>query len=170
MHKDILSTDLKLKLCDSLILSTLAYCDVVYWPALLKKDQESLQKIQNSCLRFSYSLRKFDHISGKLLESNWLTLAERYKLHLACLIYKINRKQKPPYLFEKLVRGVDIHHRTTRYCNLYNVPKHNTAQFERSFTYNAVKIYNSLDRHIKSSSSIYCFRKHIKNLLYADRS
>ena len=49
IHKDILSTDLKLRLSDTLILSGLAYCHIVYWPALLSSDKSSLQKIQNSC-------------------------------------------------------------------------------------------------------------------------
>ncbi|KAJ8977410.1 hypothetical protein NQ317_003191, partial [Molorchus minor] len=76
IHKDILSTDVKLKLSDSLILSSLSYCDMVYWPALLYKDKESLQKVQNACIRFSYNIRKFDHISPSFLQSKWLTLNE----------------------------------------------------------------------------------------------
>lgn len=170
MHKEYLSSEVKLKLCDSLILSTLAYCDVVYWPALLKKDQESLQKIQNSCLRFCYNLRKFDHITEKLQQSKWLTLYERYKLHMACLLHKINESKCPKYLFEKLIRGADVHNCPTRYCNLYNVPKHNTAQFNKSFTYNATYTYNNLNCKINSNSSFYSLKKHIKEYLIAQRN
>lgn len=107
MHKDILTPELKLKLCDTLILSSLSYCDTVYWPALLKKDQESLQNIQNSCLRFSLNIRKFDHISHRFHETNWLNLNERYQLHMACLVYNLNKNGEPLYLFEKMVRGID---------------------------------------------------------------
>ena len=64
-HKVFLNRDIKLRLCDSLILSYLGYCYTVFWPALLQKVRDSLQKIQNSCLRFCFNLRKFDHISNK---------------------------------------------------------------------------------------------------------
>lgn len=102
-HRDVLSTDIKLRLCDSLILSLISYCDVVYWPALRQQDRHSLQKLQNACVRFSYNLRKFDHISDCFRESHWLNLDERFQVHMACLVYKINRTQEPLYLSEKLI-------------------------------------------------------------------
>lgn len=169
MNKDVLSTDLKLKLCDCLILSALSYCDTVYWPALLKRDQNSLQKVQNSCLRLSFNLRKFDHISNALHDSKWLTLNERYQLHMACLMYKIIKIENPNYLFTKLVRGSDVHNCPTRSCHLFTVPKHTTAQFQKSFSYNSAKIFNNLPSQIQSISSITSFRKHVKTLLFASR-
>lgn len=169
MNKDILSNELKLKLCDSLILSALSYCDTVYWPSLLKRDQVSLQKIQNSCLRLSFNLRKFDHISSALHDSKWLTLNERYQLHMACLVFKMVKIQSPHYLFEKLVRGTNIHNCPTRSCHLFTVPRHTTAQFEKSFSYNSVKIFNNLPSHIRSLPSIASFREQVRTLILANR-
>lgn len=169
MNKDILSNELKLTLCNTLILSALSYCDAVYWPALLKRDQLSLQKVQNSCLRLSFNLRKFDHISRALHNSKWLTLNERYQLHMACLVYKIVKIQNPVYLFLKLVRGSDIHSCPTRSRHLFTVPKHTSAQFEKSFSYNSVNIFNSLPSHIQSLPSITSFREQVKGLIFANR-
>ena len=99
IHKDILSADLKLRLSDTLILlSGLAYCHIVYWPALLSSDKSSLQKIQNSCIRYSFGLRKYDHISDSFRESKWLNLNERFLLQMSCLIFKINKTGTPVYL------------------------------------------------------------------------
>lgn len=140
------------------------------WCTLLKKDQQSLQKIQNSCLRFCYNLRKFDHISENFQQSKWLTLNERYKLHMACLIHKINENRCPTYLFHKLIRGADIHNCPTRFRNLYNVPKHHTVQFQKSFTYNATHIHNHLNSMFSSKPSIHYLRKHIKKYLFAQRN
>lgn len=169
MHKDVLDPGVKLKLCDSLILSTLSYCDVLYWPALTKRDRLSLQKIQNSCIRYCYSLRKFDHISAKIAESGWLLLQERFLLHLSCLTFKINLHQEPTYLYNKLVRGSNMHSRNTRHCNLYTVPKHRTSQFQKSFSYNATKVYNKLPPDIKICSSVVSFRKNVKKYLLLQR-
>lgn len=170
MHKDILSQNVKLKLCDSLILSCISYSDTVYWPAILHKDKESLQKIQNACLRFCYNIRKFDHISAKFTESKWLNLEERFKFHMASLIYKINELQTPIYLFNKLVKSSHIHNRPTRHCDLYVVPRHTSALFQGSFSYNSITIYNQLPAHIKSSPSITSFKRQIKNFLFESRN
>lgn len=166
MYKNDLNCDIKILLCDSLILSQLAYCDVVYWSALLHSDKASLQKIQNTCIRYIFNLRKYDHISCKFSEAKWLNLTQRYMYHMACLIFKIDTYQTPKYLFDKLVKGGDIHDRVTRNRNLYSVPRHNTAFFQKSFTYNAVKIFNEIPVNIKSTSSVSSFRKQVKTLMF----
>lgn len=170
MNKDILSPDIKLRLCDSLILSTMSYCDVVYWPALLNRDKESLQKIQNSCIRFVYGLRKFDHISDKLVESGWLKMDERYQASLATTVYNINKFELPAYLYSKLVRGSDVHNRQTRSRLSYKVPRHRTAQFQRSFAYNSVKTFNSIPLAIRSLTNVSTFRKQVKRLIRSKRN
>lgn len=109
MHKLYLDTEVKLKLTESLILSRIAYCNVVYWPALSQTNKNSLQKIQNYCLRFAYNLRKYDHVSDKFRESHWLTLDERFQVQMACLVLKLDSFGIPEYLCKKLVKNVDIH-------------------------------------------------------------
>lgn len=168
-HKDFLSSDVKLKLCDSLILSALTYCDIVYWPALLNRDKVSLQMIQNQCLRFTYNLRKFDHISTSFVASKWLNLNERFNLHMSCSVFKILKYRTPEYLATKLVKNSDLHMRSTRHRDLFCIPKHSSAQFQRSFSYNAVKNFNALPENVKSLSSLTSFKKSIKNYLFASR-
>lgn len=162
IYKDIFSTEVKLRLTNSLILSHLDYCNVVYWPALLQKDKDTLQKIQNACIRFSYNIRKFDHISGAFRESGWFNLHERFQIHLACLIYKIDNLKLPQYLQDKIVKGSDIHERGTRHRELLNIPRHNSAMFQRSFTYNSAKIFNIIPDDIKAASNLVSFRNKVK--------
>lgn len=168
-YKDTLSIDAKLKLTDSLILSHLAYGDVLYWPALTAKSKNSLQKLQNACLRYSYGLRKFDHITPAFLNSSWLNLEERFFVHLATLIFKISKYEQPKYLNDKLIRGSDVHQRVTRHRGLYSVPRHKTAIFQRSFTYNSVKTYNSLPDDIKSCTSADSVKGKLKKLIKSGR-
>lgn len=167
-HKDILDTAIKLKLTDSLILSNLSYCSTVYWPALLQKDKMSLQCLQNACLRFSYNLRKFDHVSEIFNQSRWLNLEERFQSHLLVLVHRIISRKEPEYLYKKLIRGSDIHAINTRHKGLFAVPQHNSAQFQRSFTYNAIKSYNKLPHHLKLSAPS-SFKSKVKLYLYQNR-
>ena len=163
--KNTLTTEIKLKLCDSLILSMLSYCDVVYWPALTMREKNTLQKLQNACLKFCYDSRKYDHVTPLYQTSNWLKLDQRYFVHMATLVHKINLTGNPEYLSQKLVRGNSIHNRHTRHCQRLSVPKHRTQQFKRSFTYNAAVIYNSLQPDVKSQTSVTGFKRSVKKFL-----
>ena len=169
MHKDILSKELKLKLCNSLILSHLAYSSIVYWPAILNRDKESLQRVQNSCIRFSYNLRKFDHVSASFSDSGWLNLDERFRLQYARFIYRLNASLSPSYLIAKINRRSKTHQRNTRHCNLYSVPRHSTALFQRSFSYNAARIFNLIPLDIKALPSIGPFSRQLSNFIVAER-
>lgn len=165
LHKDILDPNIRLRLCETLILSQLSYADVLYWPALTRENKYSLQKIQNSCVRFVKGLRKFDHVSGAMRELDWFNLEERFLYHISCLIYKINRNASPVYLYNKLVMRREVHSVNTRHADMLDVPRHRTAMFQRSFTYTAAEVFNNLPLLIKSSSSVFQFRKRIRSYI-----
>lgn len=169
MNKDYLTTNIKLRLCETLILSAIAYCDTVYWPALTSNDKRSLQKIQNSCLKFSYGKRKYDHVTPLLDQSEWFTLDERYVIHMSSLTYKLMFYGIPKYLTLKLIRNCDVHSRETRHKWRFSIPKHKSSKFQRSFSYNSVKIFNSLPPTICSSCSVSSFKKAIKKFIYEKR-
>lgn len=65
-HRYYLSIDVKLMLCNSLVLSTFMYCSTVYGPCIDGRDRKRIQRVQNACLRFVYGIRKYDHISHTL--------------------------------------------------------------------------------------------------------
>lgn len=141
-------------------------CDL-YWSTLTSHNKYTLQKIQNSYLRFIHNLRKFDHITGAFKNTKWLNLEQRYKYHLSCLVYRINMSKKPEYLYAKLIPRSDIHVLNTRYRGLYDTPRHKTAQYEKCHTtpYNAINIYNDLPTDIKKAECLYCVKKRVKAFL-----
>ena len=80
------------------------YCHVVYGLRLPASLASCVQLVHNSCLRFSFCARKFDHISPLLKKSGWLPMRQRWILHLCCIIYKTLRDCSPPYLFNLFAR------------------------------------------------------------------
>lgn len=164
-HRNTINQNLKLKLCESLILSKLSYCDVVFGSYLLKIDKNRLQRIQNSCIRFSYGIRKFDHISHKFQDAGWLKIADMQKYHFLCFTHKLLISNKPSYLYNKLVKLSSFNlNRTSRNKNILLIPKHNTAAFAHSFSYLAPKQYNQLPINLKNTSIIN-FKKKLKQLM-----
>lgn len=97
-NRQLLNTKARVMLCDSIVLSQLNFCDVLYHPCLDGVDRGRIQKLQNACLRFIYGLRKHDHISHTIRWCGWLNMSARRFLHSACLIYKIIKFSTPPYL------------------------------------------------------------------------
>jgi hypothetical protein len=87
----ILNFKMRRKLCESLVVSHLNYCLIIYYPCLDQKTKSRLQKIQNFCCRFILKLRKYDHISTKINELRWLFVENIFQYQLSVFAFKINQ-------------------------------------------------------------------------------
>ena len=157
----ILSTHIKLSLCQSLVISLLDYADVVYGPCLTTRLSAIVQRIQNSCLRYSYNIRKFDHISPLFLRSGWLKVRQRWILHLCCIVHKVLHSETPIYLNELLCSNSSmhsVHAPSTRRGADLSVPAHRTVKFTASFSYLSSLYYNSLPLDIRSLTPMSAFK------------
>ena len=168
-NRYILNFKLRKKLCESLILSSFNYCNIVYYPCLDLIAKNRLQYVQNVCCRFVYKLRKYDHVSQKIKELKWLKISNTVQLHYVVFLMKLLRSSVPIYLKEKLLFRSVIHSRTIRDLDLLTMPQYQTALFQRCFTYMAVKIYNSLPVAIKKCPSIISIRYRYRELLLSQQ-
>lgn len=148
-NRDILNFKLKKILCESLVLSHFSYCDFIYGPCLDQFEKNRIQKVQNSCCRLIHGLRKFDHISHKVREIKWLNMENRRELHLGNFVHKLLVTPIFSPLKNKFILRSTIHNRNIRFNNKFAMPHHRLALFTRSFTYNAIKLYNSLPDEFK---------------------
>ena len=163
-NKHILNFKTRKKLCETIVLPIFYYCFTMYYPFLDAVNKKRIQKVQNTCCRLIYDLRKYDHISGKFSELNWLKIDDTWKLHFLVFVHKICTASSPTYLRAKLITRNQTHDLNTRHLDDFTMPHHSTAMFQKSFTYNAVKLYNSLNSEFKKLS-IPTFRKHLKLFL-----
>lgn len=147
--RDILNFNLKKMLCESLVLSHFNYCDFVYGPCLDLHEQNRIQKVQNSCCRLIYGIKKYDHISHKIKEANWLNMENRRLHHLGNFVHKTLVTSKPLSIKKKFIKRSSIHSKNIRFRNKYTMPHHQTAIFRRSFIFNAISLYNSLPDDFK---------------------
>nr|CAH7757971.1 unnamed protein product [Callosobruchus chinensis] len=164
--KHILNLSLKKKLCECLVLSIFQYAFTVYFPCLDQITAHRIQKIQNSCCRFIFSIRKYDHVSAKIMELKWLKMNQRFKYNLLTFVHKILCTSIPSYLREKLIFRENIHEVNIRHYQMLTMPLHSTAIFNRSFTYNSILLYNSLPLKYKKLS-VSSFHKEIYSYCYS---
>lgn len=153
----------KIILCDSLVLSQFNFADVVYFSCITKGDQMRIQRVQNACIRFIYGINRYGSISTKLKELNWLSMKHRQILHSCCLYYKIIKNKIPVYLYNKIIFNGDLHNLNTRQRSLISSPRHRTAMYQRSFSYNIYKYYNLIPTNLKIAESIFTLKKNLKN-------
>ena len=161
-------TKLSLYVCQSLVISLFDYADVVYGPCLTTHLSSIVQGIQNSCLRYSHNVRKFDHILPFFLRSGWLNVRQRWILHLCCIVHKALESETPIYLRELLCSNSSWHSvyapSTRRGADL-SVPAHRTVKFTASFSYLSCFYYNSLSLEIRSPSSIPAFKCAVRSFI-----
>ena len=102
-QKDVLDSKIRLQICESLIFSKLSYADAIYGLALRDSDAKRLQLLQNAYLRYSTGVRRFDRVSHKFSEVDWLKLDKLRSLDLLCLTHKLLIKRIPTYFVLEIV-------------------------------------------------------------------
>lgn len=165
-----MSEELRTQLVESLILSRLNYADIIYGPRLLSKTQRLIQRVQNACARFCFTIPPRTHVTPYLNKNYALRMKSRRKLHLASLLFNIIEYKEPTYLYEKLKWMSQ-----RRSCSLRNVslqlaiPRHGSASFRGSFRYSATKCWNNIPPPIRNSGTIRSFKLRLKQHLVAEQ-
>lgn len=165
----LIKFNLRKELTETLVLPILNYGITLYYPCLNSINQSRVQKIQNSCCRFVYGLRKYDRVSAKINQLGWLKTENTFKYHMAVIIKRILASSSPPYLRERIIFRNDLHNVNIRHIGQISLPRFYTALYSRSFSYNAAQIYNNLDDTLKNLP-LNSFRKKVKHNLLASQS
>lgn len=157
-----LSEDVRVKVCETLILSKLTYADALYGPRLLVRTQRLVQRIQNACARFCFYIPPRTHITPYINKANLLNMKARRELHLASLLFGVLKSQQPAYLYEKLSWCKTSDTRSNRVWTL-QMPRHFRAAFRGSFKFAASKCWNDLPPPLRDiSKSKVTFKKKLK--------
>ena len=98
---------------ETYILSLFNYGDALF-QNISGRLSNKIQRVQNSCMRFVFGLRKYDHISSCYEQNKTLNMENRRKMHALIVMHKISIGEAPEYLSEKIVRHSDLHDYNTR--------------------------------------------------------
>lgn len=143
--RSVLNRRAKILLSDALILSHFNFADIVYHSCIDSVTARRIQRMQNCCIRLVCGLRRWQHVTCKLKEINWLNMANRRALHCMRFYHKLIITGVPQYLYDKITFRTDVHNLNIRSRGLLTPPIHKTAFFERGFSYSIAKRYNELD-------------------------
>lgn len=154
----------KVALAQSLLLPILDYADVSYLD-LTEEQFGKLERLQNFCIRFIYGLRKYDHVSEFRSKLKWLPIRLRRNAHILSILYKVLFYPSPPsYLKSRFVFLGDSHEKSLRSSeNLtLKMPVHSTTFLDKSFTVQAIRLWNALPLTIRRAQSLPVFKRMVK--------
>lgn len=168
--RTFISIDLRIRLCEALVLSKLNYCLTVYGPCLYKKTENLVQRVQNACARFCFPIPPRTHVTPFLNNSNLLKMHQRLSLFYACQLHDIIKYKQPHYLYQKLSWRYSNHRYGIRPCSkVLHIPRHRTAAFRGGFAYRASKCWNDIPPPIRSIASKFSFRKNYREYLMSQQ-
>jgi hypothetical protein len=150
-------------MCESLILSNFNYCLPVYGLNVNQHNLQRLQLLQNCCVRFSFNVNKYDHITPFYKVNNILKIKERVILRVCAILYKLLMSRVPVYLYSLFNFRSACHTVNVRSSNHLDVPKYNTVKFKGSFVYGASVLYNKFYNLFQCGTSIKAFCAKLKN-------
>ena len=157
--KNFLSTQAKWNLSETYILSQFNYGDIIL-QGMNSQLQNKIQMMQNNCLRYSFGLRKYDHVSVIRKSKKILCMQDRRTLHCLTLMCKITKKLAPIYLCNRISYHSELHNYNTRRKNDLVTPFARTKSKFLSFFVETAKKFNECSMGIDVSNfSVNCFRQ-----------
>ena len=165
--RHLLSTDATKTLVSAFVLSCLDYCNSLLFGCpqyLLNK----LQKVQNNAARLVLRVSKTDHISPHLASLHWLPIDSRIQYKLSSLCYNCLNSTAPDYLTELLrIYKPTRQLRSSSDTSILCIPAVRTHSLgQRSFSYAAPTVWNTLPYEIRSSNTISSFKSSLKTYLF----
>ncbi len=148
------STDkrFKLLLFKAYLLPHFLYADIVLFGmnGLCKR---KLNMCYNSCVRFIFNLRKFDHISSYVNTVLGCSLSDYMESKAYFFILNVTKFRSPDYIYERLNFAVHFNENQRLI-----VPASQCRALHDSLLVNGVKVLNSIPIVIKKLQTITAFR------------
>lgn len=157
-HRNTLSIDTKTKLVKTLLLPHFIYGNVIF-SHLSVETERHLKVCFNSCIRFIYNLRRYDHVSQYQSSILGIPLQKYFHLQLLVFLFKLIKFKEPTYLYEELSFS-----RSQRTHNIL-IPTHHTNYLGNSFVVRGARLWNALPHRLKNLTSISDFKQQCREYL-----
>ena len=128
---------------------------------------DALGRILSAAVRLVFRLRRYDHVTDALAILHWLRVPEQVNFKLALMAYRVLNGMAPSYLDQLVPVSNPIGRRRLRssFTLQLLVPSYRLSTVgRRSFPVAASMFWNTLPDDIQSASSVYAFRRLLKNI------
>ena len=126
---------------------------------------DSLLHIQNKFLKIINFCDQFDSPHPLFISSNILKVYDLHNAQLASFVYETTLGLNPVEFHNYFTDVSEVHQHLTRQSDVENlyIPRRNTTQYGLfSISFAGASLWNTLSNDIRKSTSIYSFRKKMK--------
>ena len=152
-YSNFLTEESKYRVTESYILALFNYASPVLQNLSYNLNQK-IQKLQNSCVRYIFNLRKYDHISSFYAKRQILKISDRRDIQSLTIMHNIVNNKAPEYLTQSIRFNYDFHGHNTRTRNSIRVPKAKTGFGYNRFFRKYAEMYNNIQKKIRFKSNI----------------
>ena len=168
-----LSYDVSIMVANALVSSHLDYCNSLF-RSLSSKNITRLQNVQNCLARFVSGVSRYSHVSPILKSLHWLPVKQRIIFKTLLLTYKFLTTGKPKYFvpYLSLYTSAVKTRRSNPEKMFLKVPFYSSSvhkskvHFNKSFSYDAPKLWNDLPLEIRTAPKLSCFKTRLKTYLF----
>ena len=154
----------RITLCTALIQPHLDYCCSSWYSSLSIALKKKLDVVQRKMVRFIYSMDLRQHVGLKdLRKLSWLSIPDRVTYFKLLHIFRIRNGLAPRYLMVNFRSISDAHSYNTRGSEFNHCISKDLARSQTSFSYTAIKSWNSLSSSLKSVTNLGLFKKKLKD-------
>ena len=162
-NSSMLNAQNRKTLCTALVQPYLDYCCSSWYSGLTKQLKEKLNVIQRRMVRFIHGFHHMHHVDnadfGRL---TWLNVEDRVRFFKLVHVFRIRTGLAPGYLASNFLPLAEHHAHQTRGSTYdYAITAH-VAKAPNSFSYTAIKDWNSLPPSLKSVTSLNVFKRKVK--------
>ena len=173
ISKRLTDRNIRIQLVHSGILSKVDYCNSLY-VFLPKTQTKHLQKLINSSVRFIFHITgkdRMEHITPRLQELHFLPIEYRVKFKICLMVYKSLNNKSPIYI-QELIKLREPNLNTflridkDKLILAYTAPAKQDYK-NRSFSYAAPQLWNTLPYNIRDSQSVSVFKTNLKTFYFS---
>ena len=156
----------RITLCTALIQPHLDYCCSSWYSGLSVALKKRLDVVQRKMVRFIYSMDLRQHVGlPDLRKLSWLSIPDRVTYFKLSHIFRIRNGLAPKYLMVNFKSISDAHSYNTRGSEYNYCISKDLARSQTSFSYTAIKSWNSLSSSLKSITNLGLFKRKLKDAL-----
>ncbi len=130
-----------------------------------KYQVKRLQSVQNAAARVVTKTKKYDHISEKMKDLNWLPVNYRIKYKVNLLTWKALNGRAPDYISGMLSEREPGRDLRTGKNKVLNVPKSNLKTMgDKAFSVVGPKAWNQLPKDLRLTENLKSFKTGLRSL------
>ena len=137
------------------------------WSATTSSNIERISKLQKRAARIILQAEYLTPSNLMFEEFGWLSIRRRFMYNKALLTFKALNNLTPAYISNLLKPMSETQSLSLRSSDngLLSIPRSRSALYDRSFSYSASKLWNSLPQSLRTSSSLNEFKTGLRNFI-----